>query len=732
MIIEARERVVNVQGTIRRAQKLENAGDAQGALAAYQSVLDVFPNNVRAKKAVQSLNDRMHNPPATVLETLRGQYEAGQWAQVVAECRSLISQFPKSDALWTIIGGAAQQLGHHDVAIPAFSMVTELRPTAQAHANLAGAFLGVGMHDEAWPWFDKAYQKSGDPQYLLNAGQSKLYAGLIFDAIIDLEKYRSTGPRSIVGLAALAEAYLQSGQAQEAAKLYAIAVKMDPENAQIHNNYGVALRAVGRLDAAMESTQRAIALDPSHASAYQNLASLFVDQNAIEKAIQAYERTIAIEPSMHAAHAQKLHFQAKLCDWACWDEFRTIAATLGTSGEPVAPFALLGLEDYPIRQRQRAERAAQKWQLGNRDFAPSDGDKIRVGYFSADLFEHATLHLFAGVLEQHDLDRFEIYIYGLNAPADSPQLDQIKASVTGFRQVHDLPDQAIVAMARQDRLDIAVDLKGYTLGARTSIFCAGLAPVQISYLGYPGTMGSACMDYLIADATVIPDEAHQYYCEKVLNLPHCYQPNDNRRPVPAATDTRRDHGLPDDAVVLYCFNNSYKICPAVFDIWMRVLTRTHDAVLWLLDCGEAAKSNLVSRAVARGIAPERLIFAPKTDHAAHLNRQTHADLFVDTFNYNAHTTASDALWAGVPLVTLAGAQFSARVGASLLNAMALPELITTDVAEYEKLIGELAEDAKRLRELRGKVLAHRFTTPLFDTVGYVRDLEAAYRSVVPK
>jgi predicted O-linked N-acetylglucosamine transferase (SPINDLY family) len=354
-----------------------------------------------------------------------------------------------------------------------------------------------------------------------------------------------------------------------------------------------------------------------------------------------------------------------------------------------------------------------------------------VGYFSADFHDHATLHLMSGLLREHDRNRFEIHGYSYGATRGGELRDRVAASMACFTDVRDLSDQAIVDLARSNGLDIAIDLKGYTRHSRSRLFAYRLAPIQINYLGYPGTMGADFIDFMIADRVVVPDRERKFYAEKVIYLPNSYQPNDITREI-ARTQTRRaDFGLPETGIVFCCFNQSYKITPNEFEIWMRLLRKVDGSVLWLLRSNSWAEANLRREAGLRGVDPDRLVFARKLPHAEHLARHQHADLFIDTFNVNAHTTASDALWAGLPVVTKAGRQFAARVAASLLTAVGLPELITETEQDYETLILHLATSPDGLAAIKAKLAQNRSSRPLFDTVRYARDferaLEAAYQ-----
>jgi len=333
------------------------------------------------------------------------------------------------------------------------------------------------------------------------------------------------------------------------------------------------------------------------------------------------------------------------------------------------------------------------------------------------------------MLEQHDKDAFEIYAFKLHpGPPDETSL-RLFSAVTQVIDLSDKSDRNAAQLARALNLDIAIDLGGHTVDSRTGIFAQRCAPVQVNHLGFPGTLGAPYYDYVLADSTVIPEDQRQHYVEKVVYLPHCYQPNDSQRKISQRVFSRSEVGLPENGFVFCCFNNGYKILPATFDGWMRILQAVEGSVLWLLDHNPVATRNLQREAQARGIDANRLIFAARMPLADHLARHQLADLFIDTLPYNAHTTASDALWAGLPVLTCMGTSFAARVAASLLRTMDLPELITHTQATYESRAIELAMDPDTLRAIKSRVLAHRETSPLFNARLFTRHLEAAYRTM---
>jgi predicted O-linked N-acetylglucosamine transferase (SPINDLY family) len=356
-------------------------------------------------------------------------------------------------------------------------------------------------------------------------------------------------------------------------------------------------------------------------------------------------------------------------------------------------------------------------------------DRIRVGYFSADFRDHPIAYLTAELFEKHDRSRFEIYAFSFGPESDGDMRARLRKAFDKFFTLSEETDQEIAALAKSMEIDIAIDLMGFTKHARLGLFALHLAPIQVGYLGYPGTLGAPFMDYLIGDPTVIPVEDFAYYSEKIVQLPHCYQVNDTRRRIADAVPGRSQSGLPETGFVFCCFNNNFKITPDVFEIWMRLLAKIDDSVLWLLEANPAARRNLSREARSRGIEPTRLVFAPRTAQPEHLARHRHADLFLDTFYYNAHTTASDALWTGLPVLTCHGNTFASRVAASLLRAAGLPELITYSHEEYESMALRLATNPDILAAARRKLEQNRTVCPLFNTDLFTRHIEEAYATM---
>jgi len=548
-------------------------------------------------------------------------------------------------------------------------------------------------------------------------------------------------PDHIETLTELANTLLDLGYPSVAVAPLTNLIQIDSKSAEAHNNLGHALSMTGDHASALACFDAAIALRPEYALAWSNRGTTLRALGQLPEALQSLQRVLELAPDSTAVLGLIASIKSSLCDWHDWPvmlERLRESVTAGKLAGPTLPF--LTLFDDPTLQR----RAAELWSAS---FAPPNSalgepalrknrTKIRIGYFSADFHEHATAHLIAEMLELHDKDQFEILAFSYGPDIRDPMRFRLARSGVEFMDVRNLSDLDLVRLARHKEIDIAVDLKGLTAGARPGIFALRPAPICVSYLGYPGTMGAPYIDYLIADETLISLEDEPYYSERILRIPGSYQINDRQRPiaVPVAPRAalREQEGLPESGFVFACFNNHYKITPETFDSWMRILQSVEGSVLWLQSGHPQAEENLRREAASRHVDPARVFFATRRPNPEHLARLSAADLALDSWPYNAHTTASDALWAGLPMVTYAGRSFASRVGASLLRAVGLPELVTESAADFERLAIELAQDAPRLNQLREHLGVRKFEHPLFETPTKTRAIEAVYRSLLEK
>lgn len=506
-------------------------------------------------------------------------------------------------------------------------------------------------------------------------------------------------------------------------------VALAPGNASALCNRAAVLNLLARYDAAQASAEAALAVHPDHPDALYHLGNTYKLSGRAEEAAATYQRAFALKPQKPYLRGLLLNARMQICAWEGFDaELAPLQAAVQRGEPAVQPFALLSLTDDPAQQRL----AAEIWTTDRVGTAPvkiaahPKHERLRVGYFSGDFHQHPVATLIAGVFEAHDRTRFETTAFSFGPTTGDDMQRRLVRAFDRFLDVRASADAAIIETARTLGIDVAVDLSGHTTDARHGVFAGRAAPVQTSYLGYPGTLGSPHIDYVIADNVVIPEDARVHYGEKIIALP-CFQPNDPARAIAPQTPSRTAAGLPEDAFVFCCFNNPTKFTPATFAGWMRILAAVSNGVLWFSGVSPTGQHNLRAAAARAGIAPERLIFAPRVASGAdHLARQRCADLFLDTFPFNAHTTASDALWAGLPVLTCAGRSYAARVAASLLQALGLPELVAQTPEAYEGMAIALARGPAHLKALRAKLARAREASVLFDVKALTRSLEKAF------
>lgn len=489
--------------------------------------------------------------------------------------------------------------------------------------------------------------------------------------------------------------------------------------------------ALYQYPAAEAAARKAIELAPASVETRSALARALLAQKRHADAVVAIQRVLQIDPAADFMQGSLLHARMHVCDWQGYAEsVQTLRERIETGALAATPFPVLALIDDPSVQYRAAATYAAKIFPARNELGPCPPwpahARIRIGYFSADFHNHATAYLMAELFELHDKSRFELIAFSFGPPHEDAMRRRLAAAFDRFVEVRDKTDIEIARLARELEIDIAVDLKGYTEDSRAGIFAYRAAPVQVSYIGYPGTLGADYMDYIVADATVIPPEALAAYSEKVICLPDSYQVNDRQRQVSSRIFSRAELGLPDQGLVFCCFNSTYKITPTVFALWMTILTQVPDSVLWLLEDEPTARRNLTQAAAAAGVAATRLVFAQRMSAEEHLARHACADLFLDTAPYNAHTTTSDALWTGLPVLTHPGKSFASRVAASLVRAAGLPEMVVESDVVYVERAVMLARDPEQLSALRQRLLAQREALPLFDAARFTRHLEDAF------
>ena len=700
---------LSVNQALIKAKSYEKKGEIKQAQKLYHKVLQTFPMNKRAQQGLAALKKSKQSvatqgSPQDMIDQLVNLYNRGQLTAVVLHAQALIEQYPDAFIIWNILGAAHKRLGKTFEASEAFEKVIEINPDyVDGHSNLGVTLQEQGKLDESIMSFKKALSLKPD------------YTEAHFNMGVTLK---------------------EQGKLEKAIEAYRKALALNPDYAEAYNNMGATLQGQGKLEEAIEAYKKALKLKSDYAEAYNNMGNAHKDQDKLEQAIEAYKKALAIKPDYAEARAQCLHQLAHICDWDSIIADLSLVPELGTTNKDVSPFVLLPLEDAPERHRIRSKVVADAkfWQqsLPLREKPFKKPKRIRLGYFSTDFKEHPVAYLIAKMLEQHNRDQFEVFGYSLHGNQRGEMRQRLSKSFDNFADVHGISDKAIALLARENGIDIAINLNGYTQHARTGIFMYRAAPIQINYLGYPGTLGANFMDYIVADRFLIPEKNQKYFSEKQLYLPNTYMPTDNTRELSQKSISRSDMRLPKDAFVFCCFNNNYKISSAEFDIWMRLLNNIEGSVLWLRKSNQFSHFNMRKEAEKRNVDPSRLVFADKAPMEEHLARQGLADLFVDTFAFNAHTTATEALWAGLPVVTKAGQGFAARVAGSILNAVGLPELVTETEQDYEALILELATNPTKLAIIKKKLATNRLTQPLFNTEQYTKHLEKGYQQAYQK
>ena len=658
---------------------------------------------------------------------------AGRLGEAERLCRRVLTVDSRHADSLLLLGAIACQAGRHDLAVDMLGKAIAIDVEVAAyHGNLGVALQKLGRLEQAVGCYRKAIELRPDfAEAHSNLGNALALLGRLDEAAACCRSAIELRPGYPEAHGNLGVALQKLGRLEQAVGCYRKAVELGPNDPGAYRNLGGALQKLGRLDEAVGCLRKAIELRPDDAEAQGYLGGALAEQGRLAEALARYDKAIALKPGLDFLQGRKLHTRMCMCDW---DGIKSQTEDLIRHierGEKISPpFISLSLIDCSQIHRKSAEIFVRSTSQAT-DAPPAIArhprrDKIRLGYFSADYHAHATSRLMAGLFEQHDRASFEIVGFSFGPDKKDAMRERVAASFDRFIDVRDRSDRDVALLARKLEIDIAVDLKGFTTDSRWNIFAHRAAPLQVNYLGYPGTMGADYMDYIIADRVLIPDDSGKYYSENIIYLPHSYQANDRKRPIAERLFTRQELRLPDSGFVYCCFNNNYKITPAIFDGWMRILGQVRDSVLWLLADNPWAERNLRREAAARGVAAERLVFAGRLPAAEHLARQRAADLFLDTLPYNAHTTASDALWAGLPVLTRAGTSFPSRVAASLLTAIDLPELITTTPEDYERRAIELARNPEQLSAIRARLARNRLTTPLFDTGLFARHIETAY------
>jgi len=669
-----------------------------------------------------------------LLEQAVGLHREGAVAEAERLYLEILAREPGHADARQMLGVLRMEQERFDEALEQFDTILRSNPGAiQALMQKGFALRALGRKADALAHYDHILRLGpGFPPALYLRGDLLLSMGRVPEALQSFERVLAAHEQFVEAWLGRSVALQQLHRLPEALASCDRAIAVKPGNAEAWFYRAGVLSDMGRQEDAVASFDKAIALRPDYGRALcdRGLSLLVLKRN--NDAAESFEKSLALDPGAIFAFGGLAAAALYACDWDKVETLREgVERNVIAGNAAIAPGVLLGYGDNADLQ-YRCAKAFAAHTVRNIPEPLWRGelfrnDRIRVAYLSADFHDHATAHLIAELFERHDRGQFEIWGVAFDADDGSAMRRRLVGGFDKFVDASTRSDLAVAQILHAARIDIAVDLKGFTTNGRTAIFAHRAAPLQVNYLGFPGTMGANFYDYILADKFVLPLDQAAFYSEKIAQLPDCYQPNDMRRPLDIPTPTRVQAGLPERGFVFCSFNNSWKITPAIFAVWMRLLHAVPDSVLWLIADNADAEANLRRHAASHGIGPERLIFAPRLKVELHMARHRLADLFLDTWPCTAHTTASDSLRLGVPLVTLTGHTFAGRVAASLLHNVGLPELAASDLETYERIALELANGG--LEKMRQRLAANLAGAPLFDSARFCRGLEAAYQTM---
>lgn len=704
-----------VQLTLQNAIKAFHNDNFESAISALTGILEGKTNcvNIIFELGIAYANSRRYKEALAIFYCLQ--------------------PYKKSDENFYYNLGLIHDLqGNQGLAIDAYDSALKVQPHyIEALINKGSICNDIKKYSLAFDVLQKATQIRPDiPEGWSNLGIALNNLNLCQESLsayceaikLNPNYYEAWSNKSVVlnRMGRLSESYLACNKA----------LSLKPDYADAWSNKGNVLYELKRYEEAIAHFDKALQLNPNFSEAWSNKGVSLKQLERYDEAIAHYEQALAIKSDIDWVRGDLLHTKMKICSWVGFaDSLDHVSKQVMANKKIAQPFSLLALNDDIFMHKKSSEIYAQdKYPLN-----PTLGlipkhtvkEKIRIGYFSADFKIHPVAFLIAELFEIHNRNQFEIYAFSLNNANDEMR-ERLVAAFDHFINAESMSDIEVAQLSRAHSIDIAVDLTGFTQDSRTGIFAHRAAPIQVNYLGYPGTMGTDYIDYILADKTLIPIQSQKFYTEKVIYLPNSYQINDRKRLISDRQFTKQELGLPENGFVFCCFNNNFKILPKTFEGWMRILKAVDDSVIWLFADNPWAVENLRKEASSHGVDANRLIFAERMSPQEHLARHRQADLFLDTFPYNAHTTTSDALWSNLPVLTLMGETFASRVAASLLNAIGLPELITKTQEEYEVMAIDLAIDPKKLADIKLKLSNNRLAAPLFDTPLFAKNLEAAY------
>ena len=663
----------------------------------------------------------------------------GHYEAALLDYEACLSQIGGLGAAYNNVGTCLTRMRRLPEAARAYQQAaTCAEPASDAWANLGNVQFELGELSAAHESYSEYLKHNPKKlEVLLRRATILVHLSRAHEAKSDFEASLQLDPHNSDALCGLGTCCLELKDLPSAINYFTQVIQLKSDLSAPVLGRGLAYFPSGQHAQARADFDKAIDIDPDHAHAYMNRGHLRVMNRDFEGAVKDYEKIADRPDTPNFVEGDLIVAKMQTCNWEGLSDLTKKIEDRLREGRPVAtPFALLSFSNKADVQKKCSEvvsaiKFPQRTDIDDVE-RYTGHTKIRVGYFSADYCDHATMHLMGGLFEMHDKSRFETFAFSFGPQKTDQQRIRAELAFDHFIDASLLSDKAVSLIARHLEIDIAIDLKGYTTHSRPGIFAYRAAPIQVNFLGFPGTMGAPYIDYLIADRTIIPTGLEDHYSESVLAIDGCYQVNDSKRMRPIRQFTRAELNLPEDAFVFCSFNNNFKITPEMFDLWCKLLRQVPDSVLWMLADNPAAQKNLMAEAKKRGVEPSRLIFASRMSNQDHLARHAAADLLLDTFPCNAHTTASDALFMGVPLVTLMGETFASRVAASILKAAGHPELVAQSMSEYETIALRLARNPEQCRALKASLLETVPKSQLYDTARFTKDYEAILESLMKR
>ena len=666
-------------------------------------------------------------------------YKKGNLGEAEKLCLEINISNPNNYEILNLLGVILFQKKDYYQSIKFTKESLKINPNqSDIYNNLGVAYIEIKKFSDALKYFDNALKINPNfTQAYNNLGIVYKELGRYDDAINCWKKIIKINNNNPQAYNNIGNILLETKNEKDAIEYYEKAIKVDEKFYIGYYNLGNAFQKLNFTEKSIKNFTLAIKFNNYYAEAYYNRGNSYRNLNKLELALEDYHSAYKINPNLQYLFGNILNTKKDLCDWKNYEmDLVFLKKNIHHRKYIINPFSSLSVFDSTeIQKKIATDYVNEKYEKNdiktknNFLLTKLTNNKIKIGYYSSDFKEHAVSYLLAGVLEKHNKKEFEIFGFSLAPSKNDKMKERIIKCFDKFIDVSSKSDQEISELSKKFKIDIAIDLMGFTKSNRFGIFLKRCAPIQINYLGYPGTLGSDSVDYIIGDKTIISKENAKYFTEKIIYLPDTYQANDSRKQISTKKFHRKDFNLPNDQFVFCCFNKKYKLDPNTFNLWINILKKVPNSVLWLLDENNTSTKNIFNEAKIRGIKPDRIIFAKSMPMEEHLARQKLADLFLDTFPYGAHTTCSDALWVGLPLITKKGESFASRVSSSLLKSIGMDELITTSNDEYEQLAIELANNKEKIKLIQKKLVKNIKNKPLFNTNLYTLNLEKAFKKV---